>query len=221
MNCSRARSIGLFLALGLCSTRGLADTSAPKHGAHKMLLPEAAKLKAPATFKVQFKTTKGDFVVEAHRDWAPNGVDRFYNMVKGGYYNDIAFFRVIKGFMVQFGIHAEPSVSAVWREAHINDDPVKQTNSRGMLTFATAGPNTRTTQLFINYGQNANLDGMGFAPIGKVISGMDVVDKLEGEYGEGAPSGRGPDQGRAQSEGNAYLKASFPKLDYVKSAKVL
>src|SRR5262249_55976969 len=151
-------------------------------------------------YKVKMTTTKGAFTIEVHRDWAPNGADRFYNLVKLGYFNDVAFFRVIKGFMVQFGIHGDPAVAKQWRDARIDDDPSgKQSNKRGMVTFATAGPNTRTTQLFINYADNGNLDSMGFAPIGKVTDGMKVVDDLEGMYGEGAPQGRGPAQGRVQA----------------------
>jgi peptidyl-prolyl cis-trans isomerase A (cyclophilin A) len=184
--------------------------------------PSLATATAPAQFKVKVTTTKGDFVIEAHRDWAPNGVDRFYNLVKVGYYDDVAFFRVIKGFMVQFGINGDPAANRVWREARIKDDPTHvQSNARGMVTFAMAGPNTRTTQLFINYADNGNLDNMGFAPIGKVVKGMDVVDAIEGMYGEGAPQGAGPAQGRVQSEGNAYLKAQFPKLDYIKKMVIV
>jgi peptidyl-prolyl cis-trans isomerase A (cyclophilin A) len=176
---------------------------------------------APDTFKALFVTTKGNFTVEVTRSLAPNGADRFYNLVRSGFFTDIAFFRVIPGFMCQFGIHGDPDVSAKWRDANITDDPVKGSNTRGAITFATAGPNTRTTQLFINFGDNSSLDSQGFAPFGKVIAGMDVVDKINGEYGEGAPAGNGPDQGRIQGEGNAYLKASFPHLDYIKSATIL
>jgi len=176
---------------------------------------------APETYKAQFITTKGRIVIEVTRSLAPNGADRFYNLVRSGFFSDIAFFRVLPGFMCQFGIHGDPAVSAEWREANITDDAVKGSNTRGTITFATAGPNTRTTQLFINFGDNANLDGQGFSPFGKVIEGMDVVDKINGEYGEGAPNGPGPDQGRIQGEGNAYLKKSFPNLDYIKSAKIL
>jgi len=156
-----------------------------------------------------------------HRDWAPLGADRFYNLVKNGFFNNARFFRVISGFMVQFGINADPHVSAVWRDANISDDPVKQSNTRGMITFATRGPNTRTTQMFINYADNNRLDGMGFAPFGQVVSGMNVVDALYSGYGEGAPRGAGPEQGRLQSEGNAYLIKEFPKLDYIKSATIV
>jgi peptidyl-prolyl cis-trans isomerase A (cyclophilin A) len=182
--------------------------------------PAALSEQAPATYKAKFDTSKGAFVVEVHRDWAPRGADRFYNLVKGGFFDDARFFRVIKGFMVQFGINGNPQVSAVWREARINDDPVKQSNKRGFITFATAGPNTRTTQVFINFADNAALDSQGFAPFGQVISGMNVVDALYDGYGEGAPRGRGPDQGRLQHEGNVYLAKDFAKLDYVKKATI-
>lgn len=183
--------------------------------------PSKLTEKAPETFKAQFTTTKGKFTVEVTRSLSPNGADRFYNLVRSGYFKDIAFFRVIPGFMCQFGIHGDPAVAAKWMDANLTDDPVKGSNTRGTITFATAGPNTRTTQLFINFADNANLDGMGFSPFGKVVEGMDVVDKINSEYGEGAPRGRGPSQGRIQAEGNAYLTKSFPNLDYIKSASLL
>ena len=182
--------------------------------------PAALTEQAPASYKVKFDTTKGAFVIQVNRAWAPNGADRFYNLVKNGFYDNVRFFRVISGFMVQFGINGDPSISARWREANIPDDPVKQSNKRGMITFATAGPNTRTTQAFINFGDNSQLDGMGFAPFGQVVSGMNVVDAINAEYGEGAPRGRGPEQGRLQMEGNAYLAKSFPRMDYVKKATI-
>ncbi len=182
--------------------------------------PASLNEKAPATYKVKFDTSKGTFVVEVHRDWAPNGADRFYNLVKNGFYNDARFFRVISDFMVQFGLNGNPKISAVWRDANIKDDPVKASNKRGYITFATAGPDTRTTQVFINFGDNAGLDDQGFAPFGQVISGMDVVDSLYSGYGEGAPQGHGPNQGVVQSMGNAYLDKAFPKLDYIKTATI-
>jgi peptidyl-prolyl cis-trans isomerase A (cyclophilin A) len=183
--------------------------------------PASLNEKAPAAYKVKFDTSKGVFVLEVHRDWAPNGADRFFNLVKNGFYNDARFFRVISGFMVQFGINGNPQISKVWRDASIKDDPVKASNKRGTITFATAGPDTRTTQVFINFGNNAGLDGQGFAPFGQVISGMDVVDSLFADYGEGAPQGDGPDQSLVQSQGNAYLKKDFPKLDYIKTATIV
>jgi peptidyl-prolyl cis-trans isomerase A (cyclophilin A) len=183
--------------------------------------PASLNEKAPAVYQAKFDTSKGSFVIEVHRDWASNGADRFYNLVKNGFYNDARFFRVLEGFMAQFGINVNPEISAVWRDANIKDDPVKQSNSRGTVTFATAGPNTRTTQVFINFADNAALDGQGFSPFGKVVSGMDVVDSLYGGYGEGAPNGEGPDQGRLQAYGNAYLQKSFPKLDYIKTATIV
>jgi peptidyl-prolyl cis-trans isomerase A (cyclophilin A) len=183
--------------------------------------PSKLTATAPDTFKAQFNTTKGKIVIEVTRSQSPNGADRFYKLVKSGYFTDTAFFRVVSGFMVQFGIHGDPAIAAKWREANIPDDPVKGSNERGTITFATAGPGTRTTQLFINFGNNTFLDGQGFSPFGKVVEGMDVVDKINSEYGEGAPGGNGPNQGRIQMEGNAYLKKDFPNLDYIKSASIV
>jgi peptidyl-prolyl cis-trans isomerase A (cyclophilin A) len=183
--------------------------------------PAALTEQAPAIYKAHFDTSKGVFKIEVHRDWAPNGADRFYNLVKNGFFDNARFFRVISGFMVQFGINGDPKLSAVWREARIKDDPVTKSNARGAVTFATAGPDTRTTQVFISYADNSRLNDQGFAPFGIVTgSGMDVVDKLYSGYGEGAPQGRGPAQGRLQSEGNAYLSSAFPNLDYIKKATI-
>jgi len=199
----------------------LALTVATPALAQRLANPGALTEQAPPAYKVKFDTSKGAFVIEVHRDWAPLGADRFYNLVKNGFFDNARFFRVISGFMVQFGINADPAVSAVWRNARIADDPVKVSNKRGMITFATAGPNTRTTQLFINYGDNARLDGQGFAPFGQVVSGMNVVDALYPGYGEGAPAGMGPEQGRVQTEGNAYLTREFPRLDYIKTTTIV
>lgn len=182
--------------------------------------PAALREQAPAVYKATFDTSKGTFVVEVHRDWAPNGADRFYNLVKNGFFDNARFFRVISGFMVQFGINADPKVSAVWHNANIPDDPVRQGNQRGYITFATAGPNTRTTQVFINFANNRGLDSQGFAPFGHVVSGMNVVDALYSGYGEGAPGGSGPNQQRVQAQGNAYLTHDFAKLDYIKKASI-
>jgi peptidyl-prolyl cis-trans isomerase A (cyclophilin A) len=176
---------------------------------------------APAVFKARFDTSAGAFVIEVHRDWAPLGADRFYNLVKNGFYDDCRFFRVIAGFMVQFGINGDPALSSVWRSAQIGIDPVKESNKRGYISYAMAGPpTTRTTQVFINFGDNARLDQSGFAPFGKVLTGMDVVEKLYSGYGEGAPSGQGPAQGRVQQEGNPYMIKDFPKLDFIKKATI-
>jgi peptidyl-prolyl cis-trans isomerase A (cyclophilin A) len=207
------RSILTLALLATLATPALAQSP-------NLANPAALTEQAPATYKVKFDTTKGAFVVQVTRAWAPIGADRFYNLVKNGFYDNVSFFRVISGFMVQFGINGDPGVMAKWREASITDDPVTQSNKRGYITFATAGPNSRTSQVFINFNDNTQLDQMGFAPFGRVISGMDVVDKLNAEYGEGAPRGRGPDQGRMQQEGNAYLAKDFPRLDYVKKATI-
>lgn len=181
----------------------------------KLLQPEKLNETAPAKFVVDVKTTKGNFKLEINRDWAPIGVDRFYNLVKAGFFDDIAMFRMVKGFVVQFGIHGSPLVSSVWREANLQDDPVRETNAKGTLTFATAGPNTRTTQFFINLEDNPRLDQMGFAPIGKIIAGQEVIDALNFEYGER------PNQGKIQFEGNKYLKSQFPNMDYIVSMTIV
>jgi peptidyl-prolyl cis-trans isomerase A (cyclophilin A) len=185
-----------------------------------LLDPSKATAKAPDTFKATFTTTKGDFVVEVHRDWSPSGADRFYNLVKMGFYDDTRFFRAVDGFMVQFGINGDPAVNAKWQESNIADDPPRQSNKPGFITFAQRGsPNTRSTQVFINYGDNARLDAT-FEPFGRVTSGMNVVESLYKGYGEGAPMGAGPDQSRIQSQGNAYLDAKFPNLDAIKHAEI-
>jgi len=170
------------------------------------------ELKTPDTFKVKFECTNGTFVCEFYKDWAPQGVGRMYELVKSGALDQARFFRVVPNFIVQFGIPGDPQVAAKWRSANIPDDPVTHGNARGTVTFAMAGPNTRTSQLFINLVDNARLDSMGFAAIGKVIEGMEVVDAINPEYGEL------PDQGRIQRVGNAYLEKEFPRLDYIKSA---
>lgn len=180
----------------------------------------AMKETAPDSFRVRFETSKGDFVVVVNREWSPHGADRFFNLVRKGFYDETRFFRVLEGFMAQFGINGNPEVAAAWRSATIPDDSVVHSNVRGTLSFATGGPNTRTTQLFINYADNSRLDGMGFSPFGEVIEGMDVVDALYAGYGEGAPSGQGPNQARMQSEGNDYLEQEFPELDVIHRAYV-
>jgi len=186
-----------------------------------LMTPAALKETAPATFTVNFDTSAGPFVITVHRDWAPNGADRFYNLVKNGFFDGVRFFRAIPNFMVQFGIHGDPAVSAQWRNAQLPVDKVVKSNTRGMVTYAMGGrPDTRTTQVFINFKNNANLDAMGFAPFGEVTTGMDNVDKIYTGYGEGAPRGQGPEQGKVQSEGNAYLTKDFPKMDYIKKATI-
>lgn len=177
--------------------------------------PAALKEKAPATFRAKFQTTKGPFIVEVKRAWSPNGADRFYNLVKNGFFDHLKFFRVVPGFVVQFGMHADPAIGAKWRDANIPDEKVVQGNKRGYLTFAKAGPNTRSTQFFINLADNDRLDEMGFPAFGHVIQGMDVVDKLYGGYGEA------PQQGQIAAEGNAYLDKEFPKLDMIEKATIV
>jgi len=186
------------------------------------LRPELARdARAPERFAVVFDTTKGEFVVRVERAWAPRGADRLYHLVRIGYYTDIAVFRAIPQFMVQFGIHGVPEVSAAWKEARIADDPVASSNKRGRVTFAMAGPGTRTTQLFVNTADNGRLDGMMFAPVGEVVEGMNVVDSLYSGYGEGSPGGKGPNQTELQTRGNEYVRAGFPELDFIRSARIV
>jgi peptidyl-prolyl cis-trans isomerase A (cyclophilin A) len=170
---------------------------------------------APAEFKVKFDTSKGAFIVEVHRDWAPHGADRIYELVANKFYDDARFFRVVRNFVVQWGIHKDPDIEALWRQLQIVDDRVTQSNLRGFVTFATAGPNTRTTQVFVNLRNNSQLDGQGFAPFGKVIDGMDVVDRMYGGYGEQVQ------QGMIERQGNQYLETNWPQLDYIKTARVV
>ena len=186
--------------------------------------PEAsttANEHAPDSYKVRFDTSKGEFVITVNRNWAPIGADRFYTLVKSGFFDGVRFFRVIPNFVVQFGIAADPAVDAKWRDANLHDDPVTQSNRRGTVTYATEPtPNTRAAQVFINLADNARLDAKGFAPFGAVIQGMEVVDQFYSGYGEGAPQGIGPAQDRAHAEGNAYFERDFPKLDYIKKATI-
>jgi len=209
----------LLVAISGTAAFGQAKSSDKPNSA--LMNPSALKAKAPATFKAKFVTTKGPFVVEVKRAWAPLGADRFYNLVSSGFFDKVKFFRVVPTFVVQFGMHGTPAVGAKWREANIMDEEVVTGNKRGFLTYAKAGPNTRTTQFFINLGDNSRLDAMGFPAFGHVISGMDVVDKLYSGYGDGPPSGTGPDQGSIAAQGNAYLDKEFPKLDSIIKATIV
>jgi len=206
-------AIAVFVATALLAGQGNVE---------KLKNPSQLNEQAPESFRARFDTSQGVFVIAVERAWAPLAADRFYNLVKNGFYNDTRFFRVLDGFMAQIGINGDPSIQSNWRNATIQDDPVKQSNKRGFVTFAkSSAPNSRSTQIFINYRDNSSsLDGLGFSPFGEVTSGMDVVDKLYNGYGEGAPSGKGPNQGTLQSEGNAYLNKEFPRLDYIKTATI-
>jgi peptidyl-prolyl cis-trans isomerase A (cyclophilin A) len=199
-------SFRLFFIVAIC-TLGVLGGQAPSSQADEQ---------APESYQVEFETSAGNFTVEVTRKWAPNGADRFYELVQKEFYKECRFFRVIPGFMVQWGIHSDPGVQKNWRGATIPDDPTVASNQKGFITFAkTSAPNSRTTQMFINYGDNARLDNQGFAPFGRVIKGMDVVEKINPKHSED------PDQELMQVQGNAYLKANFPDLDYIKSIKLL
>jgi peptidyl-prolyl cis-trans isomerase A (cyclophilin A) len=202
-------------------TPGAGSGQAPSPGRRSLTDPASLNEQAPEVYAVRFVTTQGAFVIQAHRAWAPRGADRFYNLAKNGFYDGASFFRVLPGFVVQFGICPDPQISKAWKTATIPDDPVVESNREGYITFATAGPNTRTTQAFINLANNTRLDGMGFSPFGKITEGMDVVRRLYSGYGEGSPRGNGPDQGRIEAEGRAYLEKDFPKLDSIRMVTIL
>ena len=176
---------------------------------------ESKSAAAPETFRVRFETSCGDFTVEVQRKWAPLGADRFHELVKAGFYDECRFFRVVPGFVVQWGLNGDPAVYTKWKDREFKDDKVTESNLKGYVTFASRGPDTRTCQLFINLEDNQRLDNLGFAPFGKVVEGMEVVEKINAEYGQS------PNQSLIQEQGNEYLKAKFPKLDYIKKATVL
>jgi len=178
---------------------------------------------APAEYKVRLQTTKGDVIILVHRDWSPIGADHFYELVKMGFYNNNAVFRALPGFIVQWGMNGDPQVNKSWSEITIKDDPPKVPNKVGTVVFAKTGePNSRTTQLFINLGDNSgSLDSQGFTPFAEVIQGMDTVMKFYTGYGEGAPSGAGPSQTAIADIGNPYLEEHFPRLDYIKKATIV
>jgi peptidyl-prolyl cis-trans isomerase A (cyclophilin A) len=202
------------VAAALMAAPALAQGGGADLSKAKLRTPSALTEQAPATYKAKFDTSKGAFVVEVHRDWSPKGADRFYNLVKNGFYDDVRFFRVVPNFMVQFGINGDPAIQRNWATANIPDDSKGQSNKKGYVTFANAGPNTRSTQVFVNYKDNSFLDAQNFTPFGQVISGMEVVEKINSEYAEK------PNQGMIQREGNAYLNREFPKLDFVKKATI-
>ena len=179
----------------------------------------------PEVFQAKMETSKGDIIMEIHRDWAPRGADRFYELIQEKFYNETKFHRVLKGFVAQFGVNKDPKIQALWRQLKIADDPVKEKNVRGTVTFAARGPSTRTTQLFINLKDNSkddmDLDKMGFAPIGKVIEGMDIADKLSFLYGDHPPNGSGPDPKRMELEANGYMDRAFPRMDFIKTITIV
>ncbi|HEU5173199.1 MAG TPA: peptidylprolyl isomerase [Gemmatimonadaceae bacterium] len=216
---SKTRALALFAAL-------VAAIAAGCSRANPLLAPRPALVAAPApdSFLVLVQTTRGDVLLKARRNWAPLGVDRFYYLARNGFYDGARFFRVLPGFVAQFGIPADPAVAAVWRERGLPDDRPSASNRRGTVSFAHGGPGTRTTQLFINLRDNSRLDtlgGVGFPPIGEVVQGMHVVDSLHAGYGEGPPRGTGPAQDSIRLQGNSYLDRGFPRLDAIRSVRVI
>lgn len=199
---------------------GGGEEEVPEELRNPLLYPGRLTEPAPERFEAHFETTAGSFVVEVHRDWAPLGADRFYNLVKNGFYDDQRIYRVVEGFMVQFGIHGDPLVDYQWRDELLLDDPVVATNARGRVSFAKGGANSRTVEVFINFRDNGDLDSRGFAPFGEVVEGMDVVDAFHSGYGDGPPRGEGPYQAQAHAQGNEYFDADFPELDRIVRAWV-
>jgi len=210
--------IAAFSAPG-CSDQPAQDGPPPNH----LLFPDQVDAigSAPESFRVRFETNVGNFVVEAHRSWAPVGADRFHALVEAGFYNDTRFYRVIDGFMAQFGLSGNPRINYVWRSQVLLDDGVRQSNTRGKLSFATAGPNTRTTELFVNFVDNSRLDPLGFAPFAEVVEGMETVDLIYSGYGEGPPAGSGPYAAMIHARGNEYLDEEFPELTRIIRAQVI
>ncbi|HTY61469.1 MAG TPA: peptidylprolyl isomerase [Acidobacteriota bacterium] len=214
----RLKALALITIVAML-VAAVAGSAVAQVNMEKLLNPASLNEQAPDKYKVKFDTSKGEFIVEVTRDWAPIGADRFYNLVKNGFYDNCKFYRNIEGFMVQFGINGNPKVMAAWRPAQIKDDPPKHSNTRGFITFAMGGPNTRTTQVFINFGDNSRLDKDGFAPFGKVTKGMNIVESLYNKYG--AKPGEPQSQTQAQMQGNVYLEKEFPNLDFIKTATIL
>ena len=213
---ARLGVIAAILAVSACAGGGAAPSAVPA--------PEPAVVYEPGvvpdSFLVRLETSEGEVDVMIRRHWAPLGADQLYEAFSTGFYDGARFFRAIRGFVVQFGLAADPAVTAAWADRRIADDPVTESNSRGMVVFAMGGPGTRTTQLFINLRSNARLDAMGFAPVGEVVRGMDAVDRIHTGYGDGGAAGSSPNQGRITQEGEAYLAASFPELDRIERARV-
>ena len=211
------------ISLVACAAAALAVAACSHRSPLLEPTPEELLTPAPDSFRVEFRTTRGPFLVVAHRDWAPFGVDRFYFLVSNGYYDDTYFFRVVQGSLAQWGISGKPALNAAWRNRRIADDPVMRSNQRGMIAFARSGPQSRTVQLYVNERDNARLDtlgGIGFPPIAQVIQGMGVIDSLYAGYGQGQPRGTGPSQDSIETEGNAYLKRKYPLLDRILTATV-
>ncbi len=216
-----ARSLVLVLLLlplaAACSSQ---DDTAARAAPNPLLRPDRFTATAPSTFRVRFETSEGDFVVEADRDWAPLGVDRFYNLADAGFFDDSRVYRVVDDFVAQFGLNADPYVNQAWKTEFLVDDPVTHSNTRGRVTFAKGGRHSRTTEIFINLRDNPRLDDNGFAPIGEVVEGMDVVERFHAAYGDGPPRGEGPYQAMVEARGNAYLDAEFPELTRIERATI-
>ncbi len=211
----------LLFAAFLAGCGGEAEKEPQEPPPNPLLQPRNFNETAPAEYGVRLETTKGDILIRVHRDWAPLAADRFYNLVKAGFYDGMAFHRVLDNFVAEWGIHGDPWVNAAWRQAEMLDEPVRQSNTRGRVSFSKNRPNSRTVQVFINLKDNSSLDGEGFSPFGEVVEGLDVADSLYSEYGDGPPRGEGVYQAMAIAKGDEYLEAEFPLLDRINQAVLL
>lgn len=217
----RAPTLAALLTVLLAACGGSEkQAETPREAPNPLFAPKRLTETAPADFRVRLETSAGDVVIAVHRAWAPNGADRFYNLVKNGFYDDTRVYRILPGFMAQFGLNGDGRVNVAWKNSIIVDDPVVQSNTRGRVSFAKGGPNSRTTELFVNLRDNPTLDDRGFSPIGEVVEGMDVVDRFYDGYGDGPPRGDGPYQAQVQVQGNTYLDAEFPELTKIVRATV-
>ena len=211
----------ILIILSAASCGGDSDETGSPTARNPLLRPQDYTETAPAVFQVQLETSAGDLILEIHREWAPLGADRFYNLVNSGYYNETRIYRVIPGFMAQFGLNGDPYVNQAWKSQFIVDDPVVESNVRGRVAFAMSGVHSRTTQVFISYDDNSELDEEGFTPIGEVIDGMDVAASFYADYGDGPPRGDGPYQAMAEARGNEYMDVDFPELTRIQRAHVM
>lgn len=221
MRLSRILRLSALPLLAALAAACAGEPEPPADAPDPLLYPGRLDATAPPRFRTRFETTAGDFVVEVRRSWSPRGADRFYNLVRNGFYDDTRIYRVVEGFMAQWGIHGDPVVDYQWRDELLMDDRLIQSNERGTIAFAKAGPNSRTTEVFVNYEDNPELDDRGFTPFGRVVEGMETVDAFHAGYGDGPPRGEGPYALQAQAQGNAYLDAEFPELDRILRATVL
>ena len=213
-----AAVLAAILASGACSSQ---EDSGARAEPNPLRRPSQFTATAPSVFQVAFETSEGAFVVEVHREWAPLGADRFYNLVRGGFFDDTRVYRVVDGFVAQFGLNGDPYVNQAWKTEFLVDDPVTHSNTKGRLTFAKGGRHSRTTEVFVNLKDNVQLDDEGFAPFGEIVEGLEVAERFHAAYGDGPPRGEGPYQAMVEARGNAYLDQEFPELTRIVRAALV